>query len=120
MYVFDAKGNRTEEAWYQNDGALYLRYISIYDDKGNEIEWFRYTSDGKVNGRSVASYDSQGNEIEKTWFRPDGSISEKWNYSYESDSSRNWIKRKSLKWVTKDGQSSFEPYGITYRTITYF
>jgi hypothetical protein len=119
-YKYDAKGNRTEEAWYHNDGSLWLRYVSVYDARGNEVEWFRYTREGKMNGRSVSSYDAGGNEIEKTWFRPDGSLSEKWNYTYEFDSQGNWIKRKSMKWTAKDGKSNFEPYDVTSRTITYF
>ncbi|HKP37564.1 MAG TPA: hypothetical protein VJT71_11970 [Pyrinomonadaceae bacterium] len=119
-YKYDGKGNRTEEAWYSNDGSLWLRYVSIYDDKGNEVEWFRYTEDGKVNGRSVSSYDAQGNLVEKTWFTTDGrSISEKWKYSYEFDSQGNWIKRNSLKLVTST-ESDFRPYDITYRALTYF
>jgi preprotein translocase subunit YajC len=64
-YKYDDKGNRTEEAWYHNDGSLWLRYVSVYDDKGNEVEWFRYTGDGKVNGRSVSSYDAKGSVVEK-------------------------------------------------------
>ncbi len=119
-YKFDDKGRRTEEAWYSNDGSLWLRYVSIYDDKGNEVEWFRYTADGKVNGRSISVYNAKGDEIEKTWFRADGSLSEKWSYTYELDSNGNWIKRKSLKFVTKDGKSFFEPYATTYRQISYF
>ncbi len=121
-YKYDDRGRRTEQAWYSSDGSLWLRYISRYDEKGNEVEWFRYTADGKVNGRSrsTATYDSGGNEIEKTWFRPDGSLSEKWEYEYELDTKKNWIKRGSKKWVTREGRSFFEPYEITYRQISYF
>jgi hypothetical protein len=35
-------------------------------------------------------------------------------------SNGNWIKRKRMKWVTKDGKSYFEPYDVIYRSITYF
>ena len=119
-YKFDDKGRRTEHAWYSNDGSLWLRYVSVYDGKGNEIEWFRYSADGTINGRSTATYDGFGNEIEKTWFRPDGSLSEKWQYEYELDAKKNWIKRSSRKWLTREGKSFFEPYEITYRQITYF
>jgi hypothetical protein len=119
-YKHDDKGNRTEEASYHNDGSLWLRYVSVYDGKGNEVEGFRYTGDGKVNGRSVSRYDADGNLVEKTWFAPDGSLSEKWNYTYEFDANSNWIKRMSMKWVTKDSNSKFEPYDVTYRSITYF
>jgi hypothetical protein len=119
-YKYDDKGRRTEQAWYSNDGSLWLRYVSVYDEKGNEIEWFRYSADGSLNGRSTATYDSNGNETEKTWFRADGSLSEKWEYDYELDAKKNWIKRSSKKWVTRGGKSFFEPYKNTYRQITYF
>src|SRR4030095_12560432 len=62
-YKYDAKGNRLEEALYQNDGSLWLRYVSVYDKNGNEVEWFRYTSTGELNGRSIRSFESNGREI---------------------------------------------------------
>ena len=119
-YKYDDKGRRTEQAWYSNDGSLWLRYVSVYDEKGNEIEWFRYNADGSVNGRSTAIYDAGGNEVEKTWYRANGALSEKWQYDCELDAKKNWIKRSSKKQVTRDGKSFFEPYDITYRQITYF
>jgi len=119
-YKYDSKGRRLEEAWYHNDGSLWLRYVSVYDKAGNEVEWFRYTSTGELNGRRISTYDSNGRVKEESWFGPSGERSEKWSYTYETDSIGNWIKRKDFKWGEVGGKAAFQPYKITYRRITYF
>lgn len=116
-YKYDNKGRRVEEAWYRNDGSLYLRYVSVYDKNGNKVEQPTYTENG-VSERTV--YDDKRNEIESTYFRLNGSIAQKLSHTSELDTEGNWVKRKTMIWVTRGGKSFFESDRVTYRQITYF
>ena len=121
MYKYDSKGNRTEELWYGNDTSLRRREVHVYDEKGNRIESASYIPNAKqASLRIVSVYDDKGNVIEETIYRVNSGVGEKWSYDYEFDLSGNWIKRKRMEWVTKDKKSYFEPYDVSYRSITYF
>ncbi len=121
MYRYDSKGNRAEELWYGNDTSLRSRKVYVYDEKGNRTESATYIQNAKqASLRIVAVYDDKGNVIEETIYMANTAVGEKWSYAYEFDLNGNWIKRKRLEWVTKDGKSYFEPYDVSYRSITYF
>jgi hypothetical protein len=120
-YKYDDKGNRIEEIWYRNNGNLLGRRVSVYDKSGNRTEVVWYMKDGKLLDRTVFTYDESGSLKEESSTRTDTDMTWKWSYSdYEYDSHGNWIKRKKMRWVTKGGSAYFEPYEITYRTISYF
>jgi antitoxin component YwqK of YwqJK toxin-antitoxin module len=120
-YKYDNNGNRTEELWYGNDTSLRSRKVYVYDEKGNRIESFSYIPGARNPSlRVVSVYDAKGNVIEETYFRANNPVGEKWSYVYEFDFNGNWIKRKRMQWITKDGQSYFEPHDVGYRSITYF
>lgn len=118
-YKYDGKGNLIEEVWYGNDGKLWLRYV--YNFKGNQKERLVYSADGSLNQRSLHTLDAKGNEVEEIIYEPrDNSIRSKYSYVYEFDAKGNWTKRTASKRATKDGSALFEPYSVTYRTITYY
>lgn len=118
-YKYDEKGNLIEKVWYGNDGKLWLRYTYKY--KGNQKEEMVYAEDSSLNQKYLYTLDDKGNEIEEIVYEVrDNSIRDKYSYSYEFDAKGNWIKQTTSKWVTKDGKSRFEPYSVTYRTITYY
>jgi hypothetical protein len=118
-YKYDDQRRLIEKVWYGDDGKLWLRYVYKY--KGKQIEQLVYTADGSLNRKNVSTLDEKGNEIEKVYYdRIDDSISEKYSYSHEFDARGNWVKRTASKWMTKDGKSQFEPYSMTYRSITYY
>jgi TonB family protein len=121
VYKYDSRGNRTEETLYKSDGSQGNRNVTTFDDKGNKVKWEHYTAEGELNFSNTSKFDSKGNLIEVTYYHANGTISSKYSYAdYVFDTNGNWTKRKTLKWTTKDGQSLFEPYQITYRTITYY
>jgi hypothetical protein len=118
-YKYDEKGNLIEEALYGNDGKLWMRYVYTY--KGNQKEEMVYAKDGSLNQKYLYTLDDKGNEMEEIIYEVrDNAIRNKYSYSYEFDAKGNWIKRTTSKEVTKDGKSQFEPYSVTYRTITYY
>jgi hypothetical protein len=120
-YKFDGRGNRTEEAWYGNDGSLTRRHVNVYDAKGNRSEWSIYSANSKQAFlRRGYTYDGHGNVIEEASYGLNGSVENRWTYSYEFDQNGNWIKRKRMRLVVKDGESHSEPYDVNYRTIIYF
>lgn len=118
-YKYDDSGRLIEEAWYGNSGELWLRYVYKYE--GKQKEQLVYSKDGSLNQKYSSTLDDKGNEIEEIIYdTKDNSVREKYSYSYEFDARGNWIKRTTSKWTTKDGKSQFEPYSMTYRTITYY
>jgi len=119
-YKYDDKGNRIEELWYRNDGSLESRYVSVYDEKGHKVEYQRYTAEGELFARRVRIDDDKGNMIEERLSWPRTPITEKMSFTYEFDRQGNWVKKKSMRWVTKGGKSYYEPIFVTYREIEYF
>ncbi|MGA9994631.1 MAG: hypothetical protein WBP93_04405 [Pyrinomonadaceae bacterium] len=118
-YKYDDKGNRTEIAWYRNDGSLAVRDVSVFNPKGNRVEMTSYEANGSMRRKATYIYDAQGN-ITETLYHSSRPLDERYSYTYEFDAKGNWIKRKTFKWVTKNGRSYFEPYEVTYRTIAYY
>ena len=58
--------------------------------------------------------------MEMTWLGEDGSVLSKESYKYESDQLGNWTRMSCSVAVFENGKISFEPTGITYRTISYY
>ncbi len=118
-YKYDDKGYLVEKLLYGNDGNLRMRYV--YNLKDNQLEELAYSSDGSLNQRYLSILNDKSNEIERTDFDvKNGSVRNRYSYEYEFDSTGNWIKKTTRKWVTKDGKSVSEPAWITYRNITYY
>ena len=119
-YKYDALGNITEEAWYHNDGSLWLRYVSTFDASGNRTKFAQYRADGSL-GFEITYKNDKGNIVQESWDYPDSDRYDHTNtYTYELDSRGNWIKRNNTKLVIRDGKTYSEPLGITYRKITYY
>ena len=118
-YKHDNNGNVTEEALYQNDGSLWLKYV--YKIKGNQKEKLVYSEDGSLNQKYVYTLDDKGNEIEKFSYDTEkNKLESKETFEYlEFDAKGNWTKR-----ITSEGnkKSKFvvKPREVLYRTITYF
>jgi len=118
-YKYDSDGNMSEEAWYQNDGSLWLRYV--YKFKGNQKEELVYSADGTLNQKYVHTLDDKGNEIETLFYDTEkNKLESKETYKHlEFDAKGNWTKR-----ITSEGdeESKFvvKPREILYRKLTYF
>lgn len=118
-YKFDDAGNVREEAWYQTDGKLWLRYV--YNAKDNQTEELVYDADGKLNQKMIHIYDAKQNETETVFYdvktdKPDGA--EFFQY-LEFDAKGNWTKRIVSE---SDGKSRslIQSRELMYRTLTYY
>jgi len=117
-YKYDDKKRLIEEAMFQNNGELWLRYIYKY--KGNQKEEVSYSKDGSISQRSLYTLDDKGNPVKETIFSGDGSISGKQAYTYEFDAQGNWTKRTTSEMQNKDGREQPVLLFTQYRTITYY
>ncbi len=118
-YKYDSNGNISEEAWYQSDSSLWLKYG--YKLKGNQKEKSVYSADGSLNQKYVYTLDDKGNEIEMfVYDTKTDSVRSKEAYKYaEFDLKGNWTKRVTLR-GDKEGGFALEPSRVLYRRIAYF
>ena len=78
-------------------GDVLNNYFNIYNEKGNKIEENWYNSDGRLHSKYTYKYDEKGNMIEENWYESDGSLYEKHTYKYEYDKNNNWTQRIEYK-----------------------
>lgn len=138
-------GRASEGVSYDGDGLFLGRSISMTDPKAKKGESFHYGADGtlaaqssvvtsaegsserreeKTDGtpptREVMTPDGKGYLAESAEYAIDGSLLRKERYTREYDTYGNWTKETRMEWVTKNGNSYFEPVEVTYRIITYY
>ena len=110
-YKYDEKGNIIEENYYNSNGRLYSKTTYKYDEKGNMIEDNFYDSDdGSLIYKNTYKYDEKGNNIEKNNYDSNGRLDSK--YTYEYDKNNNWTQRIEYK--------NTIPHRITERIIEYY
>ena len=110
-YKYDEKGNKIEENYYNSNGRLYSKTTYKYDEKGNMIEDNFYDSDdGSLIYKNTYKYDEKGNIIEENHYDSNGRLDSK--YTYEYDKNNNWTQRIEYK--------NTIPHRITERIIEYY
>ena len=110
-YKYDEKGNMIEDNFYDSDdGSLIYKNTYKYDEKGNKIEEYHYDEDGKFNYKYTYKYDEKGNIIEENHYDSNGRLDSK--YTYEYDKNNNWTQRIEYK--------NTIPHRITERIIEYY
>ena len=77
-------------AVYTDDG-----HFKIYNEKGNKIEENYYNSNGSLIYKNTYKYDEKGNNIEKNNHDSNGRLDSK--YTYEYDKNNNWTQRIEYK-----------------------
>lgn len=109
------------------EGPRVVREITTYDQKGQKIDFVAYQADdsravGKqyLVGNKQYLYDAKGNIIEMLLRGNDGSILNKERYEYQFDEFGNWKQKSASIAVYENGKVGYEPFEITYRTITYY
>ena len=118
-FKYDDDKRLIERISINNDGKLWQRHVYKYS--GNQLEHLVYSANGSLNQRYVSQLDDKGNSIEQTSYEVGGEkVRAKYSYAHEFDAKGNWIKRRSSKWVTKDGRSYYEPASVYYQTIVYY
>ena len=103
------------------EGPRLVREITTYDQKGQKIDSVVYPSGSStVVGNKQYLYDARGNIIEMVSRGDDGSILGKEKYDYQFDDFGNWKMMTASFAVSENGSVSYEPFEITFRTITYY
>ena len=103
------------------EGPRQVLETASYDMKGAKIDYaFFPTATDSLTGKEVYKYDDNGNIAEMTLLNTDGSVLSKETYQYEFDKLGNWTKMTTLVAVVENGQMTFEPKEMTYRSITYY
>ena len=77
-------------AVYTDDGRF-----KIYNEKGNKIEENYYNSNGRLIYKNTYKYDEKGNIIEENHYDSNGRLDSK--YTYEYDKNNNWTQRIEYK-----------------------
>ena len=107
-YKYDENGNIIEKNGHNYDGSYKITYK--YDEKGNNIEQNNYKYDGSFLYKYTYKYDEKGNNIEKNNYDSNGRLDSK--YTYEYDKNNNWTQRIEYK--------NTIPHRITERIIEYY
>ena len=110
--IYNEKGNKIEENYYNSNGSLIYKNTYKYDEKGNKIEEYHYDEDGKFNYKTTYKYDEKGNTIEINNYNSDGRLDSKYTYKYKYDKNNNWIQQVKYK--------NNKPIQITERIIEYY
>lgn len=114
---FDRDDNLTEITLLFVDQNILNRTVYKYHTNGILEQSVEYDYDG--NERQILRYDDKDNEIENIIYDNEGNIAQKNAIDYDYDSYGNWIKKTHKIWVTKFGESYYEPEYAETRTITY-
>ena len=108
--IYNEKGNKIEENYYNSNSSLIYKNTYKYDEKGNKIEENYYNSNGRLYSKTTYKYDEKGNIIEENHYDSNGRLDSK--YTYEYDKNNNWTQRIEYK--------NTIPHRITERIIEYY
>lgn len=98
-----------------------VREITTYDPKGQTIDSVAYPEESSaLTGKAQYQYDDKGNITEMVLSGDDGSVLSKEKYEYQFDEFGNWKKMTASIVVYENGNIAYEPFEVTYRTITYY
>ena len=92
--IYNEKGNKIEENYYNSNGSLIYKNTYKYDEKGNKIEENYYNSNGRLYSKTTYKYDEKGNIIEKNGHNYDGS----YKITYKYDEKGNNIEQNNYKY----------------------
>jgi TonB family protein len=95
--------------------------MTTYDRSGARVDnsIFAVSSISLV-GKEIYKYDAKGNIVEMTVRGDDGSIVSQEVYAYEFDAVGNWKKMTTSVALIENGDITYEPTEVTYRTIAYY
>ena len=115
------KANIVTRDGKQVELARSLMEVSTYDVIGRKLDSVAYPVEGtSAPAKEEYRYDDKGNIIEMTLRGDNGSVLSIEKYSYEFDEFGNWKKMTAAVAVYENGKLTYEPTGITYRTLTYY
>ncbi|GIX48066.1 MAG: hypothetical protein KatS3mg131_2277 [Candidatus Tectimicrobiota bacterium] len=82
--AYNSQGNRTEAAFYSDDGTSRWRWQYTYDAQGRRQERRSYDDDGTLRWRWRYAYDAQGRLHRQHEYNGDGELVRWWQYTYDA------------------------------------
>jgi len=131
-YIYDNKGNMTEEEVYRQDGSLNYKNIYKYDSKGNMVETDFYNSDGSLGFTNISKYDTKWNKIiESDFYASKDSLTEQVKYQlddkghlakeYDNGVLKSWyIYDNKDNWIKLTTFRNNVPQAVIEREIVYY
>ena len=116
-FKYDARGKRIEQEY--SDDEVWLKTAYVYDTQGRRTEASSFGKQGLLF-KTTYTYDAHGQVSVEIEYDSKGAVRGTKSYAYELVASGNWTKRTTSEQVAKNGQTSFEPVEVTYRTIVYY
>jgi TonB family protein len=103
------------------EGPRTTKAVLTYDSSGKLLDTASATNDRESPvGKEQHRYDEKGNVVETTLWSDDGLLTGKEVFAYEFDELDNWKSMTKSIAVYENGNISYEPVEITYRTFTYY
>ena len=118
VYTYDNKDRRAEHVNYDAGGVARYRTLIAFDEHGRLVEENHYDGKGTLQAWTRLTRDVRGNVVVAE--EGEGAFYRKIVSAYEFDQVGNWIKATQSRSVSKGGRDTPEPYGVKYRTITYY
>lgn len=87
--IYKYKDNTVEESYYDGEGVLLWRNISVKDSKGNIVSTSKYFSSGALNERYVPAYNEKNELIGYERYNALGGLIEKVVYRMNADGLRS-------------------------------
>lgn len=82
---YDAKGNKTEEIEYDNDGKQKSRSTFEYNEAGKCVKEVVYDENNKVEKTISTEYNEKGKKKGQTTFQPNGKVKSKKEFEYVTE-----------------------------------
>jgi hypothetical protein len=119
-YSTRTSGEPSRSVWSatKSDGTRTENIFEVDTNGTHNDQQINYSADGSVTGKRVSIVDAGVTRLEAIEYDGSGNITKRTLETREYDSKRNLNKITNFKWNAE--RKEFEPFVITYHTITYY
>ncbi|MCA6363177.1 MAG: hypothetical protein IM638_09065 [Bacteroidetes bacterium] len=79
---YNTNGDKTEEIWYNEKGAVLKKELYTYNARGDRLTETTYDAAGKVTRKIVYTYDAKGLKTDKKVYGPGDVLQKHVKYTY--------------------------------------
>lgn len=84
-YVYDERGNLTEETARYSYSKSPQKSVYTYDAEGHVLSWTSYWENGNLRNKTEYTYDDEGRKLTATEFFSSGEVMQVVDYSYDAE-----------------------------------
>lgn len=81
-WKYNSNGDKTEEIWYNEKGAVIKKIVFAYNARGDRQSEITYDAAGKVQKKIVYTYDAKGLRTDKKVYGPGDVLQKHIKYTY--------------------------------------